>query len=56
MAGSRQLVEQTFRVFLVGGVEALGERAVDGREQVARLAPTALLEPQPGEILLTKKG
>src|SRR5580693_2732413 len=37
-AGSRQLVEQPLGVFQVGGVEAFGERAVDAREQVARLA------------------
>src|SRR6202035_1457538 len=48
-AGSRQLVEQPLGVFQVGGVEAFGERAVDGREQVARLALPALLAPQPGE-------
>ena len=49
MAGSRQLVEQRLAVFQVGGVEALGERAVEGREQLARLVPPALLAPQPGE-------
>jgi len=48
-AGSRQLVEQPLRFFQISGVEALGERAVEGCQQVARLAPPALLAPQPGE-------
>src|SRR5580704_7120838 len=47
--GSRQLVEQGLGFFQVGGVETLGEPAVDGREQLACLAPPALLAPQPGE-------
>ena len=33
-AGSRQLVKQPLRFFQIGGVETLGERAVDGREQL----------------------
>ena len=33
---SGQLVEQRFGVFEVGGIEALGEPAVDRREQVPR--------------------
>ena len=37
-AGSHQLVEQRFCFFEVLGVEAFGEPAVDGREQLARLA------------------
>jgi hypothetical protein len=37
-AGSRQLVEQPLRFFQVGGVEALGEPAVDGCEKLLRLA------------------
>src|SRR6516165_9163115 len=49
LVGSRQLVEQPLRFFQVGGVEALGEPAVDGRQQLARLALPALLPPQPGE-------
>ena len=49
MAGSRQLVEQMLRLFEIGGVEALGKPAVDGGEEFARLAPPALLAPQPGE-------
>jgi hypothetical protein len=43
--GSRQLGEECRRLFEIGGVEALGERAVDGREQVQRLARPALLAP-----------
>src|SRR5215469_6501795 len=41
--------EQRVCFFEVLGVEAFGERAVDGCEQLARLAPAALLAPQPGE-------
>jgi len=48
-AGSRQIVEQPLRFFEIGGVEALGEPAVEGREQVARLASPALLVPEAGE-------
>ena len=44
-----EFVEQRLRFSQVRGVEALGEPAVEGREQVARLAPSALLAPQPGE-------
>src|SRR5215469_13419650 len=47
--GSRQLIEQPLGVFQVGGVEALGKRAVDGREQLVRLAPSVVLAPQPGK-------
>ena len=53
-AGSRQLVEQLLRFFQVGGVKALGEPAVEGREQVARLAPPALLAPEPGEAVAAR--
>jgi len=45
--GSLQLVEQRFRLFQIGGVEALGEPGVSGREQLARVL--ALIAPQPGE-------
>src|SRR6516162_624920 len=48
-AGSRQLVEQRLGFFQVGGVEALGEPPIDRGEQLARLAPPALLVPEPGE-------
>src|SRR5215467_7275719 len=44
-----ELIEQFFRVLQVGGVEAFGEPAVEGREQFARLASPALLAPQAGE-------
>src|SRR5215469_5615666 len=44
-----QLVEQPLRVFQVGGVETLGEPAVEGCEQVARLAAPTLLLPEPRE-------
>src|SRR6516165_734474 len=46
---SCQLGEEFRGVFQVRGVEALGEPAVERREQVARLALAALLPPQPGE-------
>ena len=42
-----ELVEQRLGVFEIGGIEAFGEPAVDGREQLARLAPPALFSPQP---------
>ena len=48
-ADSFQIVEQGPCFLQVGGVEALGEPAVEGCQQVARLAPAALLAPQPGE-------
>ena len=44
-----QLGEQRPGVFQIGRIEALGEPAVEGREQVARLVSPALLGPQPGE-------
>jgi hypothetical protein len=44
-AGSRQLVEQRLCVLEIGGVEALGEPAVNGRQEVARLRPPALFPP-----------
>jgi hypothetical protein len=44
-AGSRQLIEQHLRVLQIGGAEALGEPAVNGREQLARLRPPALFAP-----------
>ena len=49
ISSSRQLVEQRLRLFQIGGVEALGEPAVDRREQFARFGPPALFAPQPGE-------
>src|SRR6516165_4228264 len=47
--GSLQLVEQRFRLFQIGGVEALGEPGVSGREQLAPVCVLALIAPQPGE-------
>ena len=48
-AGSRQLIEQPLCFFQIGGVETLGERTVDGGEQIMSLGPPALLAPQPSE-------
>ena len=42
---SRQLVEQRLCLFQIGGIEALGEPAVDRCEQIARFGPPALLAP-----------
>src|SRR6516164_2040721 len=47
--GSLQFVEQHPRFFQVGGVEAFGERAVDGGEQLVRFGVSALVAPEPGE-------
>ena len=47
--GSRQFVEQHLCVLQIGGVEALGEPAVNGRQQLARFGPPALFGPQLGE-------
>jgi hypothetical protein len=44
-AASRQLIEEQLRVREIGGVEALGEPAVDRREQLARFGPPALFAP-----------
>ena len=49
-AGSRQLVEQPLCFFQVLGVEALGEPAVDGREQVAGVCAAALVAMKPGQV------
>src|SRR5262245_21070866 len=48
-SGSGQLVEQRLRLDEVARVEALGEPAVDGREQVARFGALALVAQQPRE-------
>jgi hypothetical protein len=45
LPGSCQLVQQRLGVLQVGGVEALGEPAVDRGEQVARLVALALVTP-----------
>ena len=47
--GSRKFVEQHLCVLQIGGVEALGEPAVNGRQQLARFGPPALFGPQLGE-------
>jgi hypothetical protein len=39
-------------VLQVGGVEAVGEPAVDRREQVVGLSPLTLLAPEPGRDLV----
>src|SRR6516162_3915637 len=44
-----QLLEQGLGVLQIGGIEALGEPAIDGREQFMRLGPPALFAPQPSE-------
>src|SRR6516162_1108075 len=46
---SRQLGEESCGVLQVGGIEALGKPAVDGREQLACFRAPTLLAPQPGE-------
>jgi hypothetical protein len=46
---SAESVEQLVRILQVGGIEALGEPALDRREQVVCLGPPTLLGPQPGE-------
>ena len=51
---SGQRIEQGLRFFYILCVEALGKRAVEGREQVARLAPPALLAPEPGEAVAAR--
>ena len=47
--GSRQFVEQHLCVLQIGGVEALGEPAVNGRQQLARFGPPTLFGSQLGE-------
>src|SRR5262245_42305543 len=46
---SPQLVEQRLRLLQIGGIEALGEPAVDRCEEVAGFGATALIAPKPGE-------
>src|ERR671918_1919043 len=46
-ASSGKLLEQRLGVLQVGGVEALGEPAVDRREQVVGLGAPALVAPEP---------
>src|SRR5580700_1913139 len=47
---SRQFGEQRLRLFQIGGIEALGEPAVDRGKEIAGFGAPALLAPQPGEI------
>ena len=42
ISSSRQLIEQRLRFFQIGGVEALGEPAVNGCQEIARFAPKRL--------------
>jgi hypothetical protein len=49
ISSSRQLVEQRLRLSQIGGIEALGEPAMDGGQQIARLGPPAPFAPKPGE-------
>ena len=44
-----QLLEQRLRVLQIARVKALGEPAVDRREQFARLLHLALVAPEAGE-------
>ena len=46
-AGLPDGLEKRFRRHDIGGIEALGESAVDGGQQRARLAHLALSMPQP---------
>ena len=39
--------EQRLRLFQIGGIEPLGEPAIDRREKIASFATAALLGPQP---------
>jgi hypothetical protein len=48
-ADSRQFVEQRLRLFQIGGVEPLGEPAVNRREEIAGFGAPARLAPHPGE-------
>jgi len=48
-AGSRQLVDQPLRFSQIAGVEALGEPAVNGCQQIASFGPPTLFAPQSGE-------
>ena len=47
---SRQLVEQRFSVLEIGGVEALGEPAIDRRDEVARVGSLAPVAPKPSQV------
>ena len=47
--GSRQLVEQSPRLFQIGRTEAFGEPVVDWGEQVAGFCTAILVAAEPGE-------
>ena len=49
IASSRQRVEQRFRLAQVGGVEPLGEAAIDGRQEIATFITPPLASPEFGE-------
>jgi hypothetical protein len=46
--GSGELFQNSLRLSEVGGIETLGEPAVDGRQKIARFGPPALFAPQTG--------
>jgi hypothetical protein len=46
---SLQICQQRLGLLQVGGVKALGEPAVDRREDLARFVALALLPPQPAQ-------
>src|ERR1700730_6914941 len=48
LPGSRQFVEKLPRIFQIDGVEALGEPAVNGRQEISGCCTPALFAPQPG--------
>ena len=47
MLSRRQFVQQRLRLFQIERIKALGEPAVDRREQIAGLMPLALIAPEP---------
>jgi hypothetical protein len=47
--GSGELGQESLGLFQIGGIEALGEPAVDGREQISCRGPTDLFAPEPRE-------
>jgi hypothetical protein len=49
ITSSSQLIEQRLCLYKVGRVEALGEPAVDGREQLAGFGTPAPVAAEPGE-------
>jgi hypothetical protein len=44
-----QQIEQRLRLAKIGRVEAIGEPAVDRREEIAGFAALAAVAPEPGE-------